>query len=57
MKLDLIERLSKTLKDDLKRDKSSIKDAFGAWVSDKSTDDIIAELREHRNFNRQIESF
>jgi len=56
LKLDLIERLSKTIKGDLSRKKDSFKSAFGAWKSDKSADEIIIELREKRNFNRQIEA-
>jgi len=54
-KLDLIERITKTLKGNLTSKKSSIADAFGAWKSKKSADEIIIELRESRNFNRQIE--
>lgn len=57
IKLDLIEKLSKTLKGDLSKNKSSFKSAFGAWKSDKSADEIIIELRGNRTFNRQIEAF
>jgi len=56
LKLDLIEKLSKTLKSSLSENQSSYKSTFGAWKSDKSADEIIAELREKRSFNRQIET-
>ena len=54
-KLDIIERISKTLKKDFKKEKSSINKSFGAWSSKKTADEIISELRNHRNFNREIE--
>jgi len=55
IKLGLIEKLSKTLKLDFTKSKSSIQKSFGAWQSDKSAEEISAELRESRNFNRDIE--
>ena len=54
-KLDIIEKISKTLKRDFKKKKNSINDSFGAWNSKKTADEIISELRDHRNFNREIE--
>lgn len=57
IKLDLIEKLSKTLKSNLTKDKHKYKSAFGAWKSDKTADEIISELREKRSFNRKIEAF
>ena len=55
VKLDLIERLSRTLRIDFVSDKKVLEKSFGNWVSDKSADDIINDLRNERNFNRQIE--
>ncbi len=52
IKLGLIEKIKKTLGND----KTSLSEAFGAWKSKKSADDIILELRENRKFNRTIES-
>lgn len=54
VKLDLIERLSKTLKVDFKSEKKVLKEAFGRWKSEKSADEIISDLRSNRSFNRQI---
>jgi hypothetical protein len=56
IKIDLIEKIAKTLKGNITSNKSSLTDAFGAWKSKKSADEIITELRENRNFNRQIET-
>ena len=55
IKLDLIEKLSNTLKSDLITKKNTLLDAFGAWESKKSAEDIIDEIQNRRNFNRQIE--
>ena len=56
IKLDLIAKLTRTLKGDFATENKSIKSAFGAWESDKSADEIILELREDRSFGRQLES-
>ena len=56
IKINLIEKIAKTLKGNITSNKSSLTDAFGAWKSKKSADEIIIELRENRNFNRQIET-
>ena len=57
IKLDLIEKLSNTLKSDLITKRNPLMDAFGAWESKKSAEDIINEIQNSRNFNRQIEPF
>ena len=56
-KLDLISRLTLSVKTDFSDKKTSFYQAFGAWKSDKTADEIIEELRNSRMFNRQIESF
>lgn len=56
-KLELISKLSNSVKSDLKKRKNSFKKAYGAFESNESAEDIIEELRQNRNFNRQIESF
>lgn len=56
-KLDLIAKLTASVKSDLKPKKSSFKTAFGAFESSKSAEEITEEIRESRVFNRQIESF
>lgn len=56
-KLDLISKLTKSVKTDLANKKSSFKKAFGAFESKKSAEEIIADIRNSRAFNRKIESF
>ncbi len=54
-KLELIERLTQSLKIDVNKDSGSLQKAFGAYRSDKNADQLIKEIRESRNFNREIE--
>ena len=56
-KLDLISKLTDSVKSDIKNKKSSFKEAFGAFESEKSADEIINEIRRSRTFTRQIEEF
>lgn len=55
-KLDLIERLTQSIRQNLQQGPNTMKHAFGAWESDKSADQIIEDLRNSRNTNRQIEA-
>ncbi len=54
-KLDLISKLTASVKSDITNKKSSFKKAFGAFDSKKSADEIILEIRNSRMFTRQIE--
>jgi len=56
VKLDLINKLSLSVKTDLSKKKSSFNKAFGAWDKGNDAEQIITEIRESRNFNRTIES-
>ena len=58
-KLDLIAELSASLKTDAAgmAPHSSFAQAFGAFESEQTAEEIIAQLRSSRTFNRQIESF
>lgn len=56
-KLDLISKITVSIKTDLTNIKSSFKKAFGAFVSTKSAEEIIEEIRNSRVSTRQIESF
>ncbi len=56
-KLDLISRLTSSVKSDLADKQSSFQKAFGAFESDQSADEIIQALRGSRTFTRQIEEF
>jgi hypothetical protein len=54
-KLDLISKLTDSVKSDLTNKKSTFKNSFGAFQSDKDADQIINEIRSSRTFTRQIE--
>ena len=56
-KLDLISKLTKSVKLDLSKKKSSFMKSFGAFESSKSAEEIIEEIRNNRVFDRKIESF
>ena len=56
-KLDLISKLTVSIKTDLLKKKSSFENAFGAFDSEKTAEQIIEEIRASRVSTRQIESF
>ncbi len=60
-KLELISKLSDSLKSSKKpierHSDKSLDDLCGAFIFDKSSDDLISELKSSRNFNRKIEGF
>jgi len=55
-KLDLISRLSQSVKEAEPIPETSLQSLFGAYQSDESADDIIEEMRSSRVFKRNIES-
>lgn len=54
-KLDLISKLTLSVKTDITDTRKSFYKAYGAWKSKKSADEIINDIRSSRTFNRQIE--
>ena len=55
-KLELIARLSKSMKTTKKNKKDNFLDElYGSWVSDQSADELVEELKKARNFNRHRE--
>lgn len=56
-KLKLIANLTKSVTADLSRKKNSFHKAFGALDTNKSADEMIAEIRSSRLSTRQTESF
>jgi len=56
-KLDLISKLTESVKADIGERKNSFYKSYGAWESKQSSDEIIAEIRNSRTSNRQIEEF
>ena len=57
LKLDLIERLTKSINMDSGKREKLFKKSFGAWKSKKPANDIILEIKESRGFYRNIEPF
>jgi hypothetical protein len=56
-KLDIISKLTTSIKSNLNNKSSTFKQAFGAFESEKSAEAIIDEIRNSRVSTRQIESF
>ena len=56
-KLDLISKLSQSVKTDITNNKNLFYKSFGAWETGKSAEEIIKEIRSNRKFDRQIEEF
>ena len=52
-KLELISRLSKSLKSKESKKDTSWETLFGSWELDQSTDEFIIELKKDRNFSRK----
>lgn len=56
-KLDLISKLTQSVKTDIGERKNSFYKSFGAWESKQTADEIISNLRTSRTSNRKIEKF
>ena len=56
-KLDLISKLTLSVKTDITDRENSFYKAFGAWESEQTADEIISDIRSSRTLNRQIEQF
>ena len=54
-KLELISKLSESLKGATKPTDKSIGDLYGAFITKKSADEINTELKNSRNFDRKTE--
>lgn len=54
-KQELILRLSDSLTGSKKPTQKSISELYGAFISKESADEIIADLKATRDFNRKIE--
>ena len=54
-KLEIIEKISKSLRSSRNRGFKN-KSTFGAFISDKTAEEIIEDIRSSRKFNRKIEA-
>jgi hypothetical protein len=56
-KLDLISKLTQSIKSDMADKKSAFDEAYGAWDNNDNAEDLISSIRGARTFNRNIEEF
>lgn len=56
-KLDLISKLTQSIKSDMVDKTSSFDEAFGAWDKNDNVEELISSIRGARSFNRNIEKF
>lgn len=56
-KLKLIDKLSKSIKKPQKEKNGSLKALYGAFISEKSADELIQEIRSARTVNSNKEEF
>jgi hypothetical protein len=54
-KLDIISKLTQSLKSDVKSKDNLFESSFGAWAGNESAEEITKSIRDSRTFNRQIE--
>jgi len=56
-KLDLISKLTKTVKTEMEQEKTDFYKAFGGWDKNESAEELIDTIKGSRTFNRTIEKF
>jgi hypothetical protein len=56
-KLDLISKLTNTVKTDIGQENTEFYKAFGGWDETESAEELIETIKESRTFNRTIEEF
>lgn len=54
-KLDIISKLTQSLKSEVKPKESLFKSSFGAWSGSESAQEIVDRIKKSRSINRQIE--
>lgn len=55
IKLELIKKIAESLKSNVNAEITNRGHLFGAWVSEKSAEQIISEIRASRYSDRKIE--
>ena len=56
-KIKLIAKLSDSIIEEATENENLIDKFFGAFISEKSAEELIKEIRDSRTFNRTIEAF
>lgn len=54
-KLDIISKLTQSLKSEVKSKENLFENSFGAWTGNESAEQIVKGIKDSRTFNRQIE--
>jgi hypothetical protein len=54
-KLDLISKLSRSPKSEIKPKDNLFESSFGAWVGNESVEEIVKGIKDSGTFNRKIE--
>lgn len=54
-KLDIISKLTQSLKSEVKSKENLFESSFGAWIGNEPAEEIVKGIRDSRTFNRQIE--
>jgi hypothetical protein len=54
-KLDIISKLTQSLKSDVKSKENLFENSFGAWAGNESAEEVVKGIKDSRTFNRQIE--
>ena len=52
-KLDIISKLTQSLKSEVKSKDNLFESSFGAWAGNESAEEIVKGIRDSRSFNRQ----
>ena len=56
-KLDLISKLTRTVKTDIEQGQSEFYKSFGGWDKNESAEELIGSIKSARTFNRKIDEF
>lgn len=56
-KLELISKLTDTVKTDIEKDNTDFYNAFGGWDEKQSAEELIDIIKGSRTYNRTIEEF
>lgn len=56
-KLDLISKLTQSVKTDIDVEQTEFYKAFGGWDENESAEELIRTIKDSRTFNRAIEEF
>ena len=56
-KLDLISKLTRTVKIDIEQEQPDFYKSFGGWDKNESAEELISSIKGARTFNRKLDEF